>query len=196
MGSWVNTSSLSSMGWVCGYCGKTVGGDRGYYHSSSGQTGGELRDKFVYICPHCDNPTAFIKKRNGYGYDQYPGAVYGSAIDGLPSSVDALYSEVRRCVQYTAYTSAVLSMRKLLMHVAVDQGAREGESFAFYVGYLEENHWIPPNGKEWVDAIRKGGNEANHEIAIAGETQAKQLLDFVEMLLKFVYEFPSKLRNN
>lgn len=87
-------------------------------------------------------------------------------------------------------------MRKLLMHVAVDQGAEEGKSFAFYVGYLEENHWIPPNGKEWVDAIRKGGNEANHEIAIAGEPQAKQLLDFVEMLLKFVYEFPSKLRNN
>ena len=85
-------------------------------------------------------------------------------------------------------------MRKLLMHIAVEQGAEEGKSFVSYVEFLDENHWIPPNGKEWVDAIRKGGNEANHEIVVATEDDAKQLLDFVEMLLKFVYEFPSKLR--
>lgn len=194
MGSWANTSSLSSKGWVCGYCGKTVGGDRGYYHSLRTSNGVESRNKFVYICPHCENPTAFILQRDGYSYDQYPGPVYGESVSGLPCSVDTLYSEVRRCIQYTAYTSAVLAMRKLLMHIAVEQGAEEGKSFVSYVEFLDENHWIPPNGKEWVDAIRKGGNEANHEIVVATEDDAKQLLDFVEMLLKFVYEFPSKLR--
>lgn len=83
-------------------------------------------------------------------------------------------------------------MRKLLMHIAVEQGADEGKSFMSYVGYLDENHWIPPNGRGWVDAIRKNGNEAAHEIVIAAEDDAKLLLDFVEMLLKFVYEFPAK----
>ena len=80
------------------------------------------------------------------------------------------------------------------MHVAVDLGAKEGDSFFGYVDYLASEGYIPPNGREWVDEIRKRGNEANHEIVMASESDAMQLLDFIEMLLKFVYEFPSRIR--
>ena len=45
-----------------------------------------------------------------------------------------------------------------------------------------------------MDAIRKDGNEATHEIALADADEAAQLLDFTEMLLKFVYEFPARMR--
>ncbi|EHF02467.1 hypothetical protein HMPREF1008_00872 [Olsenella sp. oral taxon 809 str. F0356] len=114
-------------------------------------------------------------------------------VAGLPPDVQALYDEARRCIQYTSYTSAVLTLRKLLMHVAVEQGAEPNKSFATYVGHLDENHWIPPNGREWVDKLRSYGNEATHEIKVMSEEEAVQLLDFAEMLLKFVYEFPSKL---
>jgi hypothetical protein len=48
-----------------------------------------------------------------------------------------------------------------------------------------------PNGKHWVDRIRKKGNEATHEIFLMGEIDAKELLSFLEMLLRFIYEFPN-----
>ena len=185
---WYNTSDLSSRGWTCGYCGKEVGGSVGYRRYD-----GKDRSRLIYICPHCENPTAFVSDEFGL-YRQYPGAVTGGSVDSLPSSVESLYGEVRRCVQYTAYTAAVLAMRKLLMHVAVDKGAEPDGSFKSYVDFLEDEHWVPPNGKEWVDAIRKSGNEATHEIAISTEEDARQLLDFTEMLLKIAYEFPSKIR--
>lgn len=186
---WYNTSAdISHKGWTCGYCGKVVGGSIGYHRDGKND-----QNKFVYICPHCENPTAFIE--NEYGVvEQYPGAVYGNEVDGLPSSIASLYAEVRRCIQYTSYTAAVLAMRKLLMHVAVEQGADEGKSFVAYIEYLNNNGWIPPSGREWVDEIRKAGNEATHEIVLMGEDDAKQLLDFAEMLLKIVYEFPMKIR--
>ena len=183
---WLDTSNdLERNGWVCGYCGREVGGSVGYKRDDF------ERDRAIYICPHCENPTAFFFGEYGE-VEQFPKPVFGHEVVGLPGSVEQLYGEVRRCVQCASYTSAVLSMRKLLMHVSVERGADKDKSFAYYVSYIDENHWIPPNGREWVDAIRKAGNEATHEISISSEADAKLLLDFIEMLLRFVYEFPSR----
>lgn len=183
---WNDAKRLNGIGWTCGYCGREVGGNIGYSREY------QAEDKFIYICPRCENPSAFIRADDGV-FEQYPRPATGGGVENLPQSVSSLYGEVRRCVQCAAYTSAVLSMRKLLMHVAVEQGAEPDKSFFSYVEYLDENHWIPPNCRTWVDAIRKSGNEANHEIALATEQEAKRLLDFTEMLLKLVYEFPARL---
>ena len=86
-----------------------------------------------------------------------------------------------------------MTCRKLLMHIAVAKGAKAGETFLKYIEFLREGHFIPPNCEVWVDRIREKGNEANHEITLMSETDAKQLIDFTEMLLKFVYEFPGAL---
>jgi len=79
------------------------------------------------------------------------------------------------------------------MNIAVSQGAKEGLEFIKYVNYLSDKGYIPPNGKHWVDHIRKKGNEATHEIALMKENDAKELMAFTEMLLRFVYEFPKSV---
>lgn len=55
------------------------------------------------------------------------------------------------------------------MNIAVEQGADENLRFIEYVNYLSDNGFIPPNGKQWVDHIRKKGNEATHEIKMMEE---------------------------
>lgn len=59
--------------------------------------------------------------------------------------------------------------------------------------YLGDRGYVAPDARAWVDRVRERGNEANHEIVIMGENDAKELLDFIEMLLRFIYEFPSRL---
>lgn len=54
--------------------------------------------------------------------------------------------------------------------------------------------YVPPNGKEWVDHIREKGNEATHEIQMMTREDAQDLITFLEMLLKFMYEFPVKMK--
>ena len=186
--NWHETSEIGvSKKWKCGYCGREVAGNIGYERSNS-------LDKVIYICPHCQNPTVFLY----YQFDtvQIPGPVAGNDVDFLPDDIDSIYQEVRKCIQHDAYTSAVLSMRKLIMHIAVEQGAEEKQSFIKYINYLEEKNWIPPNGREWADSIRTKGNEATHEIVLMGREDATQLLGFVEMLLKFMYEFPNRMKTS
>ena len=79
------------------------------------------------------------------------------------------------------------------MNIAVQQGATEGLKFIEYVDFLAANGFIPPNGKGWVDHIRKKGHEATHEIALMVQADAEELISFSEMLLKFIYEFPSRV---
>jgi hypothetical protein len=79
------------------------------------------------------------------------------------------------------------------MHLAVAQGAPEGESFLKYVDYLAAQGYVPPNGRAWVDHIRTKGNEANHEIKLMTKADSEELIVFAEMLLKFMFEFPGRI---
>lgn len=94
-----------------------------------------------------------------------------------------------------SYTAVVLVTRKLLMHIAVQQGAKQNLSFKKYVDWLEENGYTPPNSQDWVDHIRTTGNEANHEINLMSKVTAEELLVFCMMLLRFNYEFPSRMKS-
>jgi len=44
-----------------------------------------------------------------------------------------------------------------------------------------------------VDHIRKKGNEANHEIILMDKKDAENLITFIEMLLKVIYDFPARI---
>ena len=81
------------------------------------------------------------------------------------------------------------------MNITIAEGAAEGLKFIEYIDYLEKNNYLPPKGRDWVDHIRKKGNEATHEIAIMTKEDAEELIIFVEMLMKFIYEFPSIIKS-
>jgi len=115
-------------------------------------------------------------------------------VEGInDEGVARLYAEARNATSANAFTAAVMCCRKLLMHIAVDKNADQGESFEYYVGYLADHHYVPPDATNWVDRIRTKGNEANHEIRIMKQTDAADLLSFCEMLLKLIYEFPARV---
>lgn len=181
---WVHIYSVQAKTYTCGYCGKVVASDRGW-HTGTGIAQAHIAT--IYICPLCKQPSYF------FGDDQTPGVAYGGQISHLPNDIEALYREARSCVAAGAYTSSVLTCRKLLMNIAVAQGAPEGKTFLHYVEYLASQGYVPPNGRGWVDHIRKKGNEANHEIVLMQRGDAEELILFTEMLLKFVYEFPNRV---
>lgn len=178
--TWRNISDIGSRTYTCGFCGNVVASSKGYNDPEQGRE--------IYVCPHCTQPT--YENERGR---RIPGVAPGVDVKEVPELLDAIYKEARNCVAIGSYTSAVLSCRKMLMNIAVHQGAEEGKSFLYYVGYLGDSGYIPPNGRGWVDHIRKKGNEATHEIALMSQADAEELVSFVEMLLKFIYEFPARV---
>ncbi len=182
---WIGITRMESREFSCGYCGIRVGSDLGYF--SQAPLAGQRAN--IYICPHCARPS-FI-----HASAQIPDVAPGNDVTDVPENVHSLYNESRRCVASSCYTAAVLACRKLLMNIAVTEGAAEGLKFIEYIGYLVDNGYVPPNGRGWVDHIRKKGNEATHEILAMTRDDAIELVLFSEMLLKFIYEFPARIPN-
>lgn len=185
--TWDQTSELQNKKFICGYCQMFVSSKIGYRQKNDKG----LYVGAIYICPSCFEPIYF-SAING----QYPKPNAGRPVSSLPDGINELYEEARRCIAQRCYTSSVMLLRKMLMNIAVEQGAQKGKRFIDYVEYLSEKGFVPPNGKAWVDHIRKKGNEATHEIVIMSEKDAAELIVFVEMLLRFIYELPVMMLAN
>lgn len=186
---WQGQGIISQKQYTCGHisCGREVASNIGWSYSNRSRG---VKEGWVYICPMCHRPTFFDDTEHAL---QIPGVSFGNNIEHLPEDVGDLYEEIRNATGSAAFTASVLACRKILMHIAVEKGAPEGKNFITYVEYLVDNHYAPPGSKPWVDKIRESGNEANHEIKIMTGDESKELVNFVEMLLKFIYEFPAKI---
>jgi Domain of unknown function (DUF4145) len=189
-GNWYpNIEAVGKFSYNCGYCGNTAGPSK-VLHCKYKSQNTILNSGSIYFCPTCNKPTFKVRDSD----QQYPGEPVGDELGYLPSDIESLYSEAKNCISVNAFTSSVLSCRKILMNASVSKGAESGKSFAHYVTFLEENHYIPPNSREWVDHIRKKGNEATHEIPSIEKEDAIELIEFTTMLLRFIYELPGKMK--
>lgn len=177
---WRNLSGIDAHSYTCGYCGHGVGPDRGYLAENMPQ-------HRIYICSYCRRPT-YVEPSG----TQFPGVAYGTEVEHLPGAVQKLYDEARNAMSVNAFTAAVMACRKVLMNVAVAEGAKADMSFSAYVKWLADEGYVPAKGRSWVDRIREKGNEANHEIPDVGRTDAEDVLSFTEMLLKVNYEMPAR----
>lgn len=188
---WHSLKTVPSAMWKCGYCGNQVSSNRGYWLSEYDDDSGEPDSEghaFIRICPKCVHPTYFSPNGN-----VYPEKPPGNKVEGIPTQLATLYQEARNSASINAYTASVMACRKILMNVAVEKGAEENQSFASYVDYLDEEGYLPPDGRDWVDYIRVRANEANHEIDLMEKEDALALIELTEMLLRVIYEFPSRI---
>ena len=113
---WQGIHGIDSKQFCCGHCGFNVANDRGYIH--------DRKQRRIFICPNCDNPTFFDENSH-----QYPGVAPGNEVQHVPKELDELYRQARNCCSVSAFTASVLVSRKMLMNIAVQQGAQEGLKF-------------------------------------------------------------------
>ena len=165
--------------YTCGHCGTQVSG--AVLATASETTTGQVWAKWLQ-CPTCFKPSA--------QWDQsvFPGASFGPILQGLPELVEAAYQEARRCFSTNAFTAVELVCRKILMHIACDKGAKEGQSFASYLDYLEAQGYVTPAMRDWVKLIKDHGNEATHRLETPDQERAAGTLLFTVQLLRTVYE--------
>jgi len=161
--------------YTCGHCGRMVSGFIIAYRNSD----------YWLMCPLCDCGTV-LNKSYSLGY-QCPSPSYGPDLEGLPDRIDEAYQEVRRSMSARAYNGAELLCRRILMHIAVDKGANEGESFVSYIDHIESQGFITPPMKPWVDLIRQHGNDATHTLDEPDEERARHTVGFTAELLRIVY---------
>ena len=143
----------------------------------------------IYICPNCFAPNYFDD--NGV---QAPGPPAGASLEALPDLVARVYDEARRVMTVRGEHAAAMLCRKLLMHVAVEKGAKKDQNFEFYVTYLVDEGFIPKASQDYAKHIKNLGNEATHQIRDFTRTEAEEMIAFLEMLCRSCYEYPAKLK--
>lgn len=183
---WVDPKTLKGREFTCGVCKNFVASNLGFEAFDPALGAHDIRAT-AHICPFCSNLN--VNSPDG----KWPSIMSGNTVAHVPENIEELYNEARRSEGAGAYTASVLTCRKLLMNIAVNKGAIEGQTFVTYVEFLSDKGYVPPDGKHWVDHIRKRGNEANHEIALMRKEDSSELISFSEMLLKLVFEFPARV---
>jgi hypothetical protein len=162
----------------CGYCGTQVSGAVVARYLPHGAF-----DVRWVQCPTCANGSIVDPDDR-----VHPSVRFGPNVIGLPADVSAAYDEARDSMSVNAFTACELVCRKILMHIAVEKGANEGESFVSYINYLEAQGYVTPPMKGWVDQIRTIGNAAAHELSPPQRVRAESVIMFTAELLRLVYE--------
>ena len=135
------------------------------------------------LCPNCADGS--VLTRSGI---VHPPSKFGPVIEGLPQQVSEAYDEAKNCASVNAYTACELICRKILMYVAVEKGAQQGDTFVNYLGYLEGHGYITPPMKGWANLIRQHGNQSTHELISPNKDRAESTLTFTAELLRLIYE--------
>lgn len=179
--------------YICGFCNKTVAGFKHSiiefegYHPGYGTTRSDAY--YVLECPSCNRPTVYEVKDG----TTFPFTKALQPVKHLSDNINAIYNEVRTAIGSGCYTSAVILARTAIMHIAIEQNAEENKSFVYYVNYLVDEGYVPPNAKDWIDKIRVMANDCVHHLEIWGKEDAETIGNFLMYLLVFVYELPASV---
>lgn len=182
-GQWQGTQEVSGPGYDCGHCGTRSGPSRRYiFAPESGHKPGQ-----ILICPVCNRPTFVFAQIE----EQVPGPLVGRSIKGITDAeVEKLYDEARKALASSAPSAAVMVCRKLLMHIAVEKGAKPNKGFTYYADYLTDEHIVGAPFVDVVKHIKDQGNKENHELEVSTSAEAEMLLRLVEFVLASIYELP------
>lgn len=178
-----NYSTLPSVRITCGWCDSVISPNKGYTVKNDSLYSSDIG--YIYICPNCNQIILY----NGCSNKVFPLCKFGKNINKLPEQVSTIYNEIRECYSVGAFTSIGLLGRKLLMHVAVQEGAEEDKKFVYYVDYLNDNGYVPRKSKHLLEFLRSQGNDANHDVIVLQKEDAEKIISFIELILTFMYEY-------
>lgn len=186
---WEGRQHLQQNDFTCGYCNRHTSSKTGLMLYENAKRTTQFYDNGVYVCTYCEMPSFLWRNI------QVPGNKFGNPVSGVSDTVSQLYEEARDSFSVNSYTAVLLVCRKLLMHIAVELGAETDKNFLYYVNFLRDENFITAKSDKWVDAIRKYGNQATHEVNIATREEAERIIKFTEMILKTNFEYPSMMED-
>lgn len=180
---WENVEKIKSKDFICWNCGNEIASNIGYVSIDDRN----YMKAGIYICHKCNSPNVF-------DVDGYPikNIKIGKYIKDLPVDIKKIYEEARECLSVGAYTATIMLLRKILMAVAVLEGAEENKSFKYYLEYLCKERLVHRKQTKQAENVKDLGNDANHKIECRTKQEAEMLFNFVQQFLITNYEFADK----
>ena len=173
----------------------------------------ELEEGHLYhVLVYCDNEkcgrvTLLVFKGvprttdRGYDYvdtelvDQYP-KITPKQHKSIPRQVADDYVDAIKCFDVGTWKASVVMCRRALQESVIEKGAKKDKLWE-QIDELYNQQIITKSIKDWAHEIRLTGNIGAHPdkdgLEDVTKEDAKELIDFMEEYLNYVYIMPSKL---
>ena len=127
----------------------------------------------------------------------FPKRKKSASPESVPESAAKAYLQGAESLADGRTTAAVAMFRRTI-DVATKQFSDEVEAgnLAKRIDKLAEADLITKDLQAWAHKIRLEGNEALHEIDEPSLDQAKELQQFTEMMLVYMFTLPAKIKAN
>lgn len=157
----------------------------------------------VALCRRCNGP--FLVRESLYGVpgefetvtDEtvlYPTS-FGANLEGLPDSIARSMDQAHRSYSASSYDACALMCRRALEALCRTLSAR-GRTLASRLADMRESERIDARLLSWANGVRLVGNEAAHDVeAPVDAADARDILDFTEALLMYVFTLDAKFRS-
>jgi len=158
----------------------------------------------ILRCDHCrqlvyvilgtrDTPSGKIASKEILDY--YPKRM-PKLEDSIPKNVASDYVEAVKCFDVGANRASASMCRRALQSSVLERGAKKGKLFD-QINELFEKQIITKDIKDWAHEIRLTANIGAHPdedgLKDVTPTEAKELLNFMEQYLNYVYIMPDKV---
>lgn len=180
LGTWNN--GILDTRYMCGYCQTNVLSKEGLKCSTI-----KSENARIAICPNCNRPTFFDLTSDTKIPGNRPQDI--KEISNLPEEIKIIYYEMLDSHANNCFTSVLLLGRKLLMHLACEQGAKVNLAFIDYVNYFVEENLIPKSTTKLTDKLREYGNEVNHKLHLANKEESNNIICFTNLILLNIYHY-------
>ena len=177
---WDHVDNLAPRSFLCWNCGEKIASEKAYV--TKDDHGRYF--SFIYICFNCNAPIIIGDEKR-----EVLLPLPGKEINKLPENIKGIYSEIRKSMQSGCFNGAIMLMRTLIMHIAVEEGAPERKTFAEYIDYMCDNVLVPIKSRNKADSVRTIGNSAVHEIETRTQQEAQNCFEFIGLLLEVNYGF-------
>lgn len=182
-----NGQSAEHIMYACGNCGANTNGR--VLVDKTREIDGKTICWCICSCPK-EEP-AIVIEENGKVTRVFPEPKMFKSGEKWPTEIVQIFDEAALSFSSGAYTAAAMLARKVLMVCSHREGAKAGEQFTHYVDHITTQVLTFSKAKNAIDAIRKIGNEANHDVALVPRDQAQKSLEIVKYLLDTIYTLPS-----
>jgi hypothetical protein len=127
--------------------------------------------------------------------DQYPKKI-PKLHESIPSDVADDYVEAIKCFDVGAWKASSVMCRRSLQESVIEKGAKK-DKLIDQIDELCDQEIITKDIKDWAQEIRLTGNIGAHPdkdgLEDVTEDDAKELINFMEEYLNYVYILPSKV---
>jgi Domain of unknown function (DUF4145) len=162
-----------------------------------------------FVCRHCHQGFVVVESKwhgeyerrkhpNEYGEESWRGhhwwPVPGAVLhESVPEPVRDAYDEACKCLASGCPRAGAAMARCALEGIVIDQGETTGNLKAGLKNLATKGKLVASLA-EWADQVRLLGNDAVHDLTISVPmADARQLVDFIAELTKYIYVLPHDL---